>query len=82
MKKVQFFTKENCLLCDETEVLLEAMQAVYPFLIEKIDIYEDDVLLEKYQIEIPVVKLGDVELNSTQLTFENLEAMLLKNEME
>ena len=82
MKKVQFFTKENCLLCHEAEVLLEAMQAVYPFLIEKIDIYEDDVLLEKYQIEIPVVKLGDVELNSTQLTFENLEAMLLKNEME
>ena len=82
MKKVQCLTKENCLLCDEAEVLLEAMQAVYPFLIEKIDIYEDDVLLEKYQIEIPVVKLGDVELNSTQLTFENLEAMLLKNEME
>jgi len=82
MKKVQFFTKENCLLCDEAEVLLEAMQAVYPFTIEKIDIYEDDALLEKYQIEIPVVKLGDVELNSTQLTFESLEAMLLKNEME
>ncbi|MEJ8776795.1 glutaredoxin family protein [Pseudogracilibacillus sp. ICA-222130] len=78
MKKVQFFTKENCLLCDEAEALLEAMQAVYPFSIEKIDIYEDDALLEKYQIEIPVVKIGEIELNSTQLTFENMEAILLE----
>ncbi|MEH7458434.1 NrdH-redoxin [Bacillus pseudomycoides] len=55
--KVVLYTKTDCGLCVKAKQILKEVQKVYSFEIEEIDIYEDDELLEKYQIMIPVVEI-------------------------
>lgn len=78
MQKLIFYTKEACLLCDEAYSLLEILALEYSIDIESVDIYTDDVLLEKYHIDIPVVKINDEELTGGALTYERLEAAIQK----
>ncbi|MBZ5753061.1 glutaredoxin family protein [Metabacillus rhizolycopersici] len=59
MKKVTFYSKENCSLCDKGLAILQDIQKEVSFKVEIIDIYKDDQLLELYQIMIPVVKIDD-----------------------
>ena len=59
MKKVIFYSKENCSLCDKGLAILLDIQKEIPFEYELVDIYKDDRLLELYQIMIPVVKIDD-----------------------
>lgn len=76
LQKVIFYTKEQCLLCDEAYSLLELLAYEYPIEIESIDIYTDDQLLEKYHVDIPVVKINERELVGAQLDLEQLEAVI------
>lgn len=78
MQKLIFYTKEACLLCDEAYSLLEILALEYSIDIESVDIYTDDALLEKYHIDIPVVKINDEELTGSALTYERLEAAIQK----
>lgn len=59
MKKVIFYSKENCPLCDKGLIILKNLQKEIPFEYEIMDIYKDDQLLELYQLMIPVVKIDD-----------------------
>ncbi|MCM3654990.1 glutaredoxin family protein [Metabacillus litoralis] len=59
MKKVIFYSKENCSLCDKGLAILQDIQKEIFFDVEIVDIYKDDHLLELYQIMIPVVKIDD-----------------------
>ncbi|MGN7941098.1 glutaredoxin family protein [Virgibacillus sp. 6R] len=59
MKKVIFYSKENCSLCEKGLALVEELQKEIPFDYEVVDIYKDDELLELYQIMIPVVKIDN-----------------------
>ncbi|AST93251.1 MULTISPECIES: glutaredoxin family protein [Sutcliffiella] len=59
--KVTLYSKENCSLCDKGKKILEELQEEIKFSIEEVDIYKDDMLLEKYQIMIPVAEVdGDM----------------------
>jgi len=78
LQKVIFYTKDNCLLCDEAYSLVEVLSYDYPFEVEKIDIYSDDALLEKYHLLIPVVKINGRELVGEELTFEKIESEIRK----
>lgn len=60
---VKYYTKENCSLCDKGLLVLEKISKDIPLKIEMIDIYKDDELLEKFQIMIPVVEIGGVEVD-------------------
>ncbi|HLR42681.1 MAG TPA: glutaredoxin family protein [Pseudogracilibacillus sp.] len=80
MLEVTFFTKEKCLLCDEAETILETVQLLHPFQLHKVDIYEDDVLLEKYQLMIPVIEINETCLTSNDISFERIEAAIKNNE--
>ena len=53
--KVVLYTKD-CGLCVKAKQVLQEVQCEYSFQIEEIDIYEDNDLLEKYHLMIPVVK--------------------------
>lgn len=59
MIHVTLYTKDNCPLCDDAEEELWALRNKWNLQIEKINIYEDDVLLELYQLRIPVVKVNE-----------------------
>jgi glutaredoxin len=46
----------DCPLCEKAKARLQELQSEMDFTIEEVDIYQDDALLEKYQIMIPVVE--------------------------
>lgn len=73
------YMKKECALCDEILDLLKILEADYPIEIEEIDIYQDDALLEKYHIDIPVVKIKDEEITARYVTFEKLETTIKNN---
>lgn len=68
-----FYMRENCPLCDEAEQLLEVLQLDYHFTIEKRNIEEDDQWLSQYQMEIPVVEIGEDILYGKDLNLHQLE---------
>lgn len=76
--KVLFYTKENCLLCEEAYTLLELLQNKYEFEIETRDIYTNDEWLEKFQIMIPVIQAGDEIVVGNEINLERLDAMFRK----
>lgn len=56
--KVVLYSKKDCGLCEKAKQVLKEVQCEYSFQIEEIDIYEDNDLLEKYHLMIPVVEIG------------------------
>ncbi|MBN3554360.1 glutaredoxin family protein [Fictibacillus nanhaiensis] len=62
-KKVILYTKTHCPLCNEAHKLLQKLQQEILFAIESIDIYQDDLLLEKYGLMIPVVEVDGKEVD-------------------
>ncbi|WP_102028638.1 glutaredoxin family protein [Salirhabdus sp. Marseille-P4669] len=78
MNKVILYTKERCPLCVEAKELLHLFQDVYDFSIEEVDIYQDDELLEKYQLTIPVIEIGGELLDASTIDYLNVENLLQK----
>lgn len=68
MKKVLVFSKDHCPLCDEAESLMKGLQTEFSFDLQIIDIYEDDALLEKYQLMIPVIVIDGEEADYGQVS--------------
>ncbi|WP_407270777.1 glutaredoxin family protein [Radiobacillus sp. PE A8.2] len=65
---MKFYTKKQCPLCEEAKDLLLSLQPEFTFQLEEIDIYEDDQLLEAYQLMIPVI-----EVDEKQVTYGNID---------
>lgn len=59
MKKITFYSKENCSLCEKGLAIIHELKNELDFHYEVVDIYKDDVLLEKFQIMIPVVEIDN-----------------------
>ena len=59
MKNVIFYTRKNCLLCEEALELMETIKKLYPFELVVKDIYEEEIYLEKYHLMIPVVEIDE-----------------------
>lgn len=73
---VEFYTREQCKLCEEAHVLLEILQNKYNFQIKINDIESNDEWFERYHIIIPVIKIGHIELNSNMIDIEKIENVL------
>lgn len=58
MIEVTLYMKENCPLCDDAEETLHALRSKWEFQLTKKNIYEDDQLLELYQLRIPVIEVN------------------------
>lgn len=76
MNQILFYTKENCLLCEDALVLLDLFRAHYGFEIEIRDIHKNDAWLESYQLSIPVIKINNRQLSGAEINFETLEALI------
>jgi glutaredoxin len=72
VEDVWLFTKKNCGLCDEVRELL----SLFDVSIKELDIEEDPLLLEKYMLEIPVVKIGEEEMDYRTIDYFELEKRL------
>ncbi len=55
LRRVTFYTKAGCHLCEQAEELLEDLQAEYDVQLTKVDITEDLAVFERYKYEIPVI---------------------------
>ncbi|MEH7461540.1 glutaredoxin family protein [Bacillus thuringiensis] len=60
--EVILYTKEECGLCQKAKKLLQELQDEYVFDLKEINIYEDEQLLEKYHLMIPVVEMEGEEV--------------------
>lgn len=61
---LKLYSKKNCHLCDVAKKELQAIEGVQ---FQEIDIYENDELLEKYGLMIPVVVLGETIIQYGQV---------------
>ena len=53
--KLAFYTTAGCHLCEQAALLLEELQRHREISVETIDIADDEALVEKYGIRIPVI---------------------------
>lgn len=53
---IQFYSRPNCMLCEEGLLMLKLVQEDVAFEIEVINIEQDDALHEKYMLMVPVVE--------------------------
>ncbi|MGF9964152.1 glutaredoxin family protein [Bacillus rhizoplanae] len=60
--EVILYTKEECGLCQKAKQLLQELKTEYVFDLKEINIYEDEQLLEKYHLMIPVVEIEGEEV--------------------
>lgn len=60
--EVILYTKEECGLCQKAKKLLQELKTEYVFDLKEINIYEDEQLLEKYHLMIPVVEIEGKEV--------------------
>jgi glutaredoxin len=60
--QVTMYSKENCSLCTKAKQVIEELSGEFPLVLNEIDIYKDDELLEKYQIMIPVIEIDGTEV--------------------
>ena len=60
--QLQFYTKPDCLLCDEAKVVLESIETKISIAIEEIDITKNLGLFTKYKHLIPVLELDGQRL--------------------
>ncbi|TKD71033.1 glutaredoxin family protein [Pseudalkalibacillus hwajinpoensis] len=76
-KSVILYTKETCPLCDEAYYLLQKLQEEVDFSLETVDIYQDESLLEKFMVMIPVVEIDGEVVDYGRLSKISLRKRLL-----
>lgn len=76
---VHFYTKKNCTLCEEAQSLLRLLQADFDFNVEVRDIDTNDTWLEHYHIRIPVIEIGDVQIDCETMQYEQIKQFLENN---
>ena len=70
--RVFFYTKAGCPLCEEAEELLEEARDRVTFEVEKIDIYRNDALFQRYRYRVPVIRSGDLDVLELKFTLDDL----------
>lgn len=65
---VTLYERAGCHLCEETHRALRRIGLDRPLAIERIDIAGDPVLELRYVIRIPVLRVGEAELDAAGLT--------------
>jgi Glutaredoxin-like domain (DUF836) len=65
---VTLYERAGCHLCEETHRALRRIGLDRPLAIERVDIAADPGLERRYVVRIPVLKVGDEELDAAGLT--------------
>ena len=73
---VRLYEKPGCGLCAETYRALTRVRMSVPLEIERVDIERDPALFQRYAITIPVLAVGERELESAGLDEPGLRLWL------
>lgn len=76
MKKIIFYTRNQCELCLDAKNLLILLQSEYSFQIDERDIETNDEWIEKYGLIIPVIELNGEIIQSGIIDMLDLEKSL------
>lgn len=76
MQVITVYSKLDCPLCDKAIAKIRNLQSEFTFTINVVDIYQDDELLEKYQIMIPVVVSDGNEIDFGQISENKVKSYL------
>lgn len=68
--------RPGCHLCDDAAEVLDSIRARVPMTVHKVNIEDDDTLLARYMLEIPVVLAGGIEVARAPISRSQLEAAL------
>lgn len=74
--KVTIYGKKECCLCDQAMELLEKVNALVPFELEKIDISNNPELLAEFGPKIPVILVDGVQAFKFRINENRLRALL------
>jgi glutaredoxin-like protein DUF836 len=74
--RVRLYEKADCGLCAETYRALTRVRMDMPLEIERVDILIDPVLFEHYALRIPVLRVGEAELDAAGLEDSGLRRWL------
>ena len=64
MTRVRLMEKPDCGLCDEALASLRRLTRGTPLDIERVDVTRDPTLLDRYVLRVPVLVVGDAELDA------------------
>jgi hypothetical protein len=56
------YSKPGCHLCEDLAEMLADVQSEMGFAVEEVDITRDAALFARYRYEIPVLRMGEVEI--------------------
>ncbi|KMK77487.1 glutaredoxin family protein [Alkalihalobacillus pseudalcaliphilus] len=73
---VEVMSKEHCPLCDDVLIDLKLLRDELAFDVNVIDIYQDEELLEKYQLMIPVILIEGKEIGFGKIAREDLKSAI------
>ena len=76
MKQVTLLSRPNCPLCEEAKQLLLLIKENQAFDLKEVNIYQDDALLEKYQLMIPVVQINGKDVEYGQIDMDVISKAL------
>ena len=75
--RVQLLEKAGCGLCAEAYRALTRLRMDMPLEIERVDIESDPALFDRYAIRIPVLRVGEDELDAAGLDDQALRRWLI-----
>jgi glutaredoxin-like protein DUF836 len=75
-RAVRLFEKTDCVLCVETYRALRRVALDTPLDIERVDITRDPALFDRYALRIPVLAIGERELDAAGVDDRTLAAWL------
>jgi hypothetical protein len=64
MLNITLYTKQGCGLCDDVKLELDGLAVRYPHRLHEVDISRVPELWERYRLVIPVVRIGEMELQA------------------
>ena len=75
MKKLRFFTTKGCHLCEQADLILNALYDSYSFEVEIVDIATNEDLVQKYGLSIPVL----LHIKKNELLYWPFDAVAVIN---
>ena len=74
--QLRLYERPGCHLCEETHRALRRIGSDRALAIERVDIASDPALELRYLVRIPVVRLGDQELDAAGLADREIAAWI------
>ena len=77
---IEIYSKPGCHLCEEAKEVITKAKEQFDLEIKEINIEEDDELLKKYGVEIPVIWINSRKAYKYRIDSEELHRRLLKEQ--